>query len=404
MEIPVMKTTFSRSALLRSARLGFTLVELLVVITIISVLIGLLLPAVQKARDAAYRTQSSNNLRQIALAVHEYSAARGSLPTSIRPGGVTTAPRLAGLTLLLPFLEQQGKYNAYDQTQNWDDWGVGGTAAAPTGNLAVTSQPISTFLNPATPNPGRLDVDPSPDAAGKALANGVTANGAPAAGTPVVAVTDYSPVYAVGVEALSSTAQAYDSFTGYVSNTGSDIDPQTVTLSTLANVLGNNSADINAPDSGILRQNENAHLDDATDGQSYTLLYAESAGRPLVYQRGTLVSNNYSTAIVNGGGWARPASDFAIYGSTLNGTSVPGLYFINSTNGDNIAGSTYGSYKGSGGVQYVSRGTGEIYSFNAAGASAAFADASVHFLSDTIDPQTLARFVSRADGLSNPEP
>ena len=390
-----MNAALPRPVRLRSARPAFTLVELLVVITIISVLIGLLLPAVQKARDAAYRTQSSNNLRQIALAVHEYSAARGSLPTSIRPGGVTSAPRLAGLTLLLPFLEQQGKYNAYDQTQNWDDLGVGGTVASPTGNLAVTSQPIPTFLNPATPNPGRLDVDPSPSTSGNP----------PPANTPIVAVTDYSPVYGVGVEALTSAAQTTDGFlTGYASNTGSDIDPQTVTLSTLANVLGANPKDVGQPDSGVLRQNEHAYLDDATDGLSYTLLYAESAGRPFVYQRGTLVSNNYSTALVNGGGWARPASDFAIYGSTLAGTSVPGLYFINSTNGDNIAGSTYGSYKGSGGVQYVSRGTGEIYSFNASGASAAFADASVHFLADTIDPQTLARFVARSDGLSNPEP
>src|SRR6516165_6342501 len=93
---------------------GFTLIELLVVIMIIGILIGLLLPAVQAAREAARRIQCTNNLKQVALALHNYESTNGSLPPGFcwqaYAGDYTDGP--GHLVRIAPYLEQAPIANA----------------------------------------------------------------------------------------------------------------------------------------------------------------------------------------------------------------------------------------------------------------------------------------------------
>jgi len=121
---------------------GFTLVELLVVIAIIGVLVALLLPAVQAAREASRRSQCSNNLRQISIALHNYHDTNQAFPINYRPKGTTGASDYATWSWMqgiLPFIEQASLYSLLQPSEAMN---------LPT-NLQVANSPVKTFLCPS---------------------------------------------------------------------------------------------------------------------------------------------------------------------------------------------------------------------------------------------------------------
>jgi prepilin-type N-terminal cleavage/methylation domain-containing protein len=141
----------------RARRTGFTLIELLVVIAIIAILIGLLLPAVQKVREAAARSTCQNNMKQMALGAHSYESALGYLP----PGGDTQG--VGPLVYMLPYLEQENQFRLfsflpasyslwYQDPQNRPASTGATTPPRPPARYGCEGN-IKTFLCPSAPPP-----------------------------------------------------------------------------------------------------------------------------------------------------------------------------------------------------------------------------------------------------------
>jgi prepilin-type N-terminal cleavage/methylation domain-containing protein/prepilin-type processing-associated H-X9-DG protein len=259
---------------LACCRKGFTLIELLVVIAIIAVLVGLLLPAVQKVREAAALTQCSNNLKQIGLGVMNYESAHEGIPPSRTTGTMPNAPYFpyqhSWTAALLPYIEQTAAFNLYNYNADWN---------APVNYPAIRTY-LKLFNCPMTPYQTRTDT---------------TITAQPSAG-------DYHAVNAIknfiGVNCF-----------GYIGH----LDPDDDRLV------------------GAMRRDQNTRLTQIMDGTSSTILVAEDAGRPTFYN----AKRQIFDPVGKEGGWADPNGAFSLDGSNQDGT-IPGPCPMNCSNNSEV--------------------------------------------------------------------
>lgn len=240
---------------------GFTLVELLVVIAIIGVMVGLLLPAVQAAREAARRMQCGNNLKQLSLAMHNYESTYKTLPPSRITNGES---RHSWSAFMLPFIEQAQVYDIYNFNVRWHD---------PL-NYPATTATIPGFVCPSSPS-GRMF-------------------------PPQVAQEGHVPVppNGFGPADYASTNELRRSF-----YEGNGLPLPVGMLRALP---------------GAMEKNKNTRFADILDGLSNTMLFAERCGRPEIY---VAQKRPIGVVVADGWGWA----DYDNTSGSVNGASQDGM-------------------------------------------------------------------------------
>ncbi|HXG12521.1 MAG TPA: DUF1559 domain-containing protein [Gemmataceae bacterium] len=317
-------------------RSAFTLIELLVVIAIIAVLIALLLPAVQKVRDAAAKTQCSNNLRQIGVALHNYESNYQVFPPAYI--AVLTPPPVAHswAIYLLPYLEQDNLYKNYD-------------LKAPIGsatNAVVIQTHLKVFQCPATPQQNRIYTD------------------GPIPGNAFIPTWGSTP--------LRWTASAAD----YTVTTGVRENTLNACFASLPDGAGSFRDGVLAAETPqtVNDRIKGVRILEITDGTSSTMMIAELAGRPQLWRAGRRGTPDQQ---FSGAGWGDALNGENWFtGSLFDGTGPRGTCVVNCTN---------------------ERGRG-LYSFHSGGANVLLADSSVRMLSSGISHCTFAFLVTKRKG------